>query len=74
MYLRQDEQRSELQKKIAAELQAKHKVEPPKGDEIDGVEDSVYVENMKQTTSLAWAWVLIVLATIGIIIWFIVIV
>lgn len=57
----QQDNRSELQKKIAAELteKAKKKRSTP-SDLPDGVDDSAYIEGSKTTTSLAWVWVLIV--------------
>lgn len=67
----QQDNRSELQKKIAAELadKAKKKHEP-KGDRPDGVDDSAYIEGTKQTTSLAWIWILIVAAVVAAAVWF----
>lgn len=73
MFLKQNEQRSELQERIAAEMQEKRKLEEPVGDTPDGIDDSAYIEGLKETTSLAWVWVLIVLAAIGIVVWLIVI-
>lgn len=67
-------QRSELQKRIAAELadKAKKKSLETSADRPDGVSDSAYLENTKRTTSLAWAWVLIVIAAVGVIVWLVV--
>ena len=71
LYLKQQDNRSELQKKLAAELQDKAKKKPQPFDQPDGVEDSRYIEQTKQTTSLAWVWVIIALAIIGIVVWLI---
>jgi hypothetical protein len=65
----QQENRTELQKKIAAELAEKAKKKnDPSGDLPDGVDDSAYIEGTRQTTSTAWVWILvaaiIVVATI----------
>jgi hypothetical protein len=66
LFIRQDDNRSELQQRLAAELQERAKkraevdVTPP-----DGVTDSQYVKDYKQTTSLAWVWVVIVIAAIA---------
>lgn len=70
LYLQQNNDRSELQRRIAAELNEKAK----KKAEIDtskpdGVSDSAYLEKTKTTTSLAWVWVLIVVAFVGALIW-----
>ena len=70
LFIRQDDNRSELQQRIATELQekAKRRAEEEDGS-VDGVNDSAFLKGTKQTTSLAWVWVLIVVAVIGIIIW-----
>jgi hypothetical protein len=66
LFIRQNEERSELQQRLAAELQAKAKARaqsesvPP-----DGVDDSKYIEGTKQTTGLAWAWVAIFLVALA---------
>lgn len=62
--LKQDENRSELQKRVAQQLQDKAKNKPPTGgDRPDGVDDSAYMKNTAQTSGLAWLWIL--LAVIG---------
>lgn len=59
----QQDNRSELQKKIAAELSEKAKKKHDATHDLpDGVDDSAYIENTKQTTSLAWIWLVIVIA------------
>lgn len=69
--MNQQDNRSDLQKRIAAELSEKAKKKnDPKGDRPDGVDDSAYIEGTKQTTSLAWAWVLIVIVAVAALIWF----
>ena len=72
LYLKQNETRSQLQDKLAKELQERAKQKAKTFDQPDGVTDSAYLKNTKQTSSLAWVWVLIVLAIIGIAIWLIV--
>lgn len=80
-YLEQTESQSELQKRIAADLRAKAaakaKQEGEGGDPAigpDGVDDSAYIQGTKKTTTLSWAWLLIFFLTIGIFIYFIVLV
>ncbi len=71
LYLKQENTRTELQKRIAAELAEKAKRKSlDEGEPVDGVDDSAYIENTKVTTTLAWAWVLIFLAIIGLLVWF----
>jgi type VI protein secretion system component VasF len=69
LFIKQDEQRSELQKRISAELQEKSKERSKLADRPDGVDDSEYIKGTRVTTSLAWVWILIVAAVIGIAIW-----
>ena len=69
--MNQRDDRTELQKRIAAELAEKDKKRKARQDELpDGVEDSAYIEGTKQTTSLAWAWVIIVLVAVAALVWF----
>jgi len=71
LFLNQDDNRTELQKRIAAELSEKAKKKAANtGKPMDGVEDSAYLEGTKRTTSLAWAWILIVIIAVVILILF----
>lgn len=70
--MKQNETRSELQKRVAAELQDKAKRKALETEQPDGVTDSAYLKDTKQTTSLAWAWVLIAIAIVGLAIWLLV--
>jgi hypothetical protein len=62
LFIRQSEDRSKLQEKLAAELREKAKARsqidttPP-----DGVDDMNYLKDTKATTSLAWIWIVIIL-------------
>lgn len=69
LYVRQSDDRSELQKRLATELQEKAKKKALEAERPDGVSDSNYLEQTKQTTSLAWVWVLIGIAAVGVIIY-----
>lgn len=69
LHIRKDDQQSELQQRIAAELQDKARKRALETERPDGVDDSRYIENTKQTTSLAWAWVLIGVAAVGVVVW-----
>lgn len=77
-YIQQNESRSELQQRIAADLRAKAaakaKLEGEGGTSPagpDGVEDSAYIKGTKTTTTLAPVWAAIFFAVIGIFIYFI---
>jgi hypothetical protein len=64
LFIRQSEDRSKLQERLAAELQEKARkraeVERP-----DGVTDSNYLKDTKTTTSLAWVWIFVVVLAVG---------
>jgi hypothetical protein len=69
LFIKQDESRSELQQRIAMELQQKA-VARAKADKLpDGVDDSQYIKGTKTTTSLAWIWIVIILVAVGIAVW-----
>ena len=60
LFVNQQDQRSELQERIAAELREKAKASSlQEKATMDGVDDIRYLEGTKQTTTLAWAWFLI---------------
>lgn len=68
-----DENRTELQKRIAAELTEKAKKKNRQAvDMPDGVEDSAYVKGTKQTTSLAWLWILVVVFGVAALVWYVI--
>lgn len=71
LFVNQENTRTKLQQRIAADLadKAKNKAAEGDGSRPDGVEDSAYLENSKVTTSLAWVWILIAVAAVGIVIW-----
>lgn len=66
LFVQQNSNRTKLQERLATELseKAKKKAELENQTAPDGVNDSAYVENTKTTTSLAWVWVIIILAAI----------
>ncbi len=60
LYINQKEARTELQERIAADLRAKAEAKSKdENDRPDGVDDSAYIKGTKQTTSLAWVWLVI---------------
>jgi len=68
----QQNNRTELQKKIAAELSDKAKKKHDATHDLpDGVDDSAFMQGTKRTTSLAWVWILIVtVIVVGLVIFF----
>lgn len=71
LFIRQDENRSDLQKRLETDLQEKAKQQPSNPELPDGVNDTRYVEGTKKTTSLAWLWLLVVVIFVGVLIWMI---
>ena len=69
LFIRQDEQKTEFQNQLAAELQARAIERAKLADRPDGVDDSQYINGTKKTTSLAWVWAIIIIVTVGIAIW-----
>jgi len=65
LFVRQNEERSELQQRLAAELQEKAKKRAEnEAVRPDGIEDSNYLENTKTTSSLAGIWIAIIIVAI----------
>jgi hypothetical protein len=60
LFIRQNEERSELQRRLAAELQEKARTRAKSENELDDIEKSNYLQGTKRTTSLAWVWLLVV--------------
>jgi hypothetical protein len=69
LFVRQDDNRSELQQRIAAELREKLKSQAEiENQPTDPINDEHYLEGTKKTTSLAFIWVLIaVLALVALV-------
>lgn len=73
LFVNQNDKRTELQERVAAELRAKA-VQRSKMEnkDMDGVSDQRYMEGKKVTTSLAWVWVLILVFIVAAVVYFIV--
>ena len=72
MYLRQNDKRSEFQKRLADELKEKAKQKALDEVELpDGVVDSEYVRDYTGPSRLLWVWVLLAFLTLGVIFWII---
>ena len=72
LFVRQDENRSELQKRLATELQDRAKKKAEEAELPDGVTDSQFIKGTKETTSLLGLWLVLAAAGIAAIIFFIV--
>jgi len=73
LYVKQSDTRSQLQEKLAKDLQDRAREKAKQADLPDGVDDSAYIQGTKVTSSLGWVWILIIAAIFGIAIWLIVI-
>lgn len=69
LFIRQNDNRSQLQERLAAELQERAKKNAQKDDLPDGVTDSQFIKGTKQTTSLAWLWAVVVILLVAVVIW-----
>lgn len=72
LFVRQDENRSELQQRLATELQDRARKKAEEAELPDGVTDSQYIKGTKQTTSLLGLWLVIVVLAIGAVIFLII--
>jgi type VI protein secretion system component VasF len=59
LFVRQDENRSELQQRLATELQDRAKKKAEEAERPDGVTDSQYLKGTKEGSSLLWVWLVI---------------
>lgn len=66
LFVRQDENRSELQKRLATELQDRAKKKAEEAELPDGVTDSQYIKGTKEGSSLLWLWVLVGILVVGV--------
>lgn len=59
LFIRQNEDRSKLQERLAAELQERQTQKDIKTKDFNGVEDSAYLKDTKDASSLTWVWIVI---------------
>jgi len=72
LFVKQEENRSPMQERIAAELQERARQKAKEAELPDGITDSAYIKGTKQTSTLAWAWVAIGVIVVGLVIWLII--
>jgi hypothetical protein len=69
LFMNQNGNRTELQERIAKDLQDKARRKAAEGDRPDGVEDSAFVKNTEKTSWTAGLWITVsIIAVIGFII------
>ena len=66
LYVNQKNDRSELQDRVAAELRekARQRANLEDVDRPDGVSDSEYMKDIKQTSASGWVWAVVALVAI----------
>ena len=74
LFVNRENTRTKLQEDIAASLAEKQRIKKLQEERElpDGITDSAYLRHTKQTTSLAWVWVLIFIAFISLMVWVVV--
>ena len=65
LFIRQDDNRTELQQRLASELQEKARKRAQEDSKRpDGISDSAYIKGTVGTTKYAWIWVVVVVLVI----------
>jgi hypothetical protein len=59
LFVRQDENRTELQKRVATELQDRARKKAEEAELPDGVDDSAYIKGTEQSNGLLWLWLVV---------------
>lgn len=59
LFVRQDDNRSELQERLASELQDRAKKKAEAAELPDGVTDSQFVKNTQESSKLLWLWIVL---------------
>ena len=69
LFIRQEDDRSKLQERLATELQERAKQRAALADRPDGVDDSQYMKGTKQTSRFAWIWILLIIVAAVAFVW-----
>ena len=72
LFVRQDENRSELQQRLATELQDRARKKAEEAELPDGIDDSQFIKHTKQTTSLLGVWLVVAALAIGAVVFLII--
>jgi len=59
LFVRQDENRSELQQRLATELQDRARKKAEEAELPDGVTDSQYIKETKEGSKLLGVWIIV---------------
>jgi len=60
LYVKQSDTRSQLQEKLAQELQDRAREKAKQADLPDGVDDSAYIEGTTLGSKYGWVWIVVV--------------
>lgn len=72
LFVKQNDTRTELQKRLATELQEKAREKAAQADLPDGVTDSQFIKGTKQTSGLAGVWIAVIIGFIVATLWIII--
>ena len=72
LFVRQDENRTELQKRVASELQDRARKKAEEAELPDGVDDSQFLKGTKETSSLLGVWLVVAALAIGAVIFLVI--
>ncbi len=72
LFIKQNEERSKLQERLVAELQEKSKKNFNKANGLD-IDDSEYMRDLKETSSLSWVWLIISIVAAIVVIWLVIV-
>lgn len=61
LFIRQDENRTELQERLAAELREKAKLKASGGELLDETKNSRYLKDTQEVGKFGWIWPVVVL-------------
>jgi hypothetical protein len=65
LYVKQSDTRSQLQEKLAQELQDRAREKAKQADLPDGVDDSAYIEGTTLSSKYGWVWIVVVAVIIA---------
>ena len=69
LFINQDEDRTELQKRLATELQEKMKLKDIETDLPDGVDDSQYIKGTQKSNKFTFLWFILILIIVAVIVY-----
>jgi len=73
LYVKQSDTRSQLQEKLAQELQDRAREKAKQADLPDGVDDSAYIQGTELSGKFGWVWIVVIAAIVVAAIWLVII-